>query len=172
MKSKRRNWRLFIPCIVIAASCKTTVKDPYQNWEVYGGTKDALHYSSLTGIDTGNVGNLRVQWVYHTGDVDTVSHSQIQCNPVIIDGTMYAVTPKMRLFAADAANGKPLWVFDPRIAFAADTNSTPKLATAFSNTGRGVTYWTDLKDDKRIFFTAGPFLICVNATTGKIISSF
>ena len=65
-----------------------------------------MHYSSLTEVDTTNVSQLQVAWVYHTGDADTATHSQIQCNPVIIDGIMYALTPAMKLFALDAATGQ------------------------------------------------------------------
>src|SRR6185312_8525241 len=112
--------------VIIAASCKAPVKGTYKNWEVYGGTKDAMHYSSLTEVDTNNVGQLQVAWTYHTGDVDTVFHSQIQCNPVIIDGIMYALTPKMKMFAVDAASGKQIWVFDPIAFIASDTSDQAK----------------------------------------------
>jgi len=157
--------------LIIAFSCKTSVKESYKNWNVYGGTKDAMHYSSLTEVDTNNVSQLRVAWTYHTGDADTATHSQIQCNPVIIDGVMYALTPAMKLFALDAATGKKIWVFDPKISIAGDTNVQTKSLT-FLNTGRGVTWWTDGKEDKRIFYTAGYYLICVNANTGKVIPTF
>ena len=40
------------------------------------------------------------------------------------------------------------------------------------NNNRGVTYWSDGKDDKRIFYAAGPYLNCLNANTGKLITSF
>ena len=158
--------------MIVAASCKAPVKESYKNWEVYGGTKDAMHYSSLTEVDTNNVSQLLVAWTYHTGDADTASHSQIQCNPIVIDGILYALTPKMKMFAVDAATGKQIWVFDPKTYIAVDTNEQKRLSMQFTNTGRGVTYWTDGKDDKRVFYTAGPYLICVNAVTGKAVKTF
>jgi len=72
----------------------------------------------------------------------------------------------------DAATGKQIWVFDPKTYIAVDTNEQKRLSMQFTNTGRGVTYWTDGKDDKRIFYTAGPYLICVNAATGKAVNTF
>jgi len=158
--------------VIVAASCKAPVKESYRNWEVYGGTKDAMHYSSLTEVDTNNVSQLLVAWTYHTGDADTASHSQIQCNPIVIDGILYALTPKMKMFAVDAATGKQIWVFDPKTYIAVDTNEQKRLSMQFTNTGRGVTYWTDGKDDKRVFYTAGPYLICINAVTGKAVNTF
>src|SRR6185437_15668787 len=158
--------------VIVAASCKAPVKESYRNWEVYGGTKDAMHYSSLTEVDTNNVSQLLVAWTYHTGDADTASHSQIQCNPIVIDGILYALTPKMKMFAVDAATGKQIWVFDPKTYIAVDTNEQKRLSMQFTNTGRGVTYWTDGKDDKRVFYTAGPYLICINAVTGNAVNTF
>ena len=40
------------------------------------------------------------------------------------------------------------------------------------NVCRGVTYYTDGKDDKRIFYSANGELYCINALTGKPVSSF
>lgn len=158
--------------LMSVTSCKSNKNNPYKNWSVYGGTKDAIHYSSLTEVDTNNVNQLQIAWVYHTGDADTLFHTQIQCNPIIIDSIMYATTPKMKLFAANAATGKQKWLFDPAVYIFTDTNAQSKLSNIFSNTGRGVTYWTNGESDKRIFFTAGYYLICVNATDGKPVKTF
>jgi quinoprotein glucose dehydrogenase len=141
----------FFIIIIIAASCKTSVKESYKNWNVYGGTKDASHYSSLTEVDTNNVASLKVAWVYNTADIDTSAHSQMQCNPIIIDGILYGTSPKTNLFALDAATGKQKWFFDPRTSIVFDSSDNLSLPLTFSNNCRGVTYWTDGKDDKRIF---------------------
>jgi quinoprotein glucose dehydrogenase len=161
-------------CIItiFAFSCKTSIKESYKNWNVYGGTKDAMHYSSLTEVDTNNVNRLQVAWEYHTGDADTGSSTQIQCNPIIVDGILYALTPKMKLFALNAATGKEIWVFNPEILNNNHSNVSPKLPLTFLNTGRGVTFWTDGKKDKRIFYTAGYYLICLDANSGKLITAF
>ncbi|KAA9035949.1 PQQ-binding-like beta-propeller repeat protein [Ginsengibacter hankyongi] len=162
---------LFI-IFAVSFSCERSIKQSYKNWSVYGGTKDAMHYSSLIEVDTSNVGELQVAWEYHTGDADTGSSTQIQCNPIIVNGVLYALSPKMKLFALDAATGKENWVFNPEVLNRIDTNAPAKLPLTFLNTGRGVSYWTDGKDDKRVFYTAGYYLICLNANTGKIITTF
>jgi quinoprotein glucose dehydrogenase len=36
----------------------------------------------------------------------------------------------------------------------------------------GVTWWSDGADDKRIYYTAGSYLYCVNAATGTTVKSF
>jgi quinoprotein glucose dehydrogenase len=160
------------PVLVILISCHSSAPDRYKTWNVYGGTRDAAHYSSLTQIDTNNVNRLQVAWVYHTGDADSAAHTQIQCNPIVIQGTLFGLSPKMKLFAADAATGQVKWIFDPMEAPRADTHAVVKKMMGSLNTGRGITYWTDGKDDQRLFYTAGPKLICVNAVSGKIIPEF
>src|SRR5450432_746225 len=97
--------------ILIFASCHSANEKKYKGWEVYGGNKENNHYSSLTQIDTGNVAQLQVAWMYHTGDSDKAT--QIQVNPVIIENILYGVSPKLKLFALDAATGKEKWSFNP-----------------------------------------------------------
>ncbi len=150
---------------LLVYSCKNNASDDGTSWQVYGGSKKAQHYSSLNQIDTGNVKGLEVAWVYHTHDADTAAHSQIQCNPIIVNGLLYGTTPKLRLFALDAASGAKKWVFDP-------AGNTNKSAGSFGmNNNRGVTYWQD-GDDKRILYCAGSSIYEVNAETGQPVESF
>ncbi len=148
-------------------SCNSGSKKDYSAWEVYGGSKENIRYSSLDEIDTANVQQLQLAWVYHTRDADTVNHSQIQCNPIMIDGVMYGTSPQMKLFAVDAATGKEKWVFNPF-----DSLSENRIMFFVLNNCRGVAYWSDGKNDKRIFYTAGSFLLAVDATKGKLITGF
>ncbi|NCI48099.1 outer membrane protein assembly factor BamB family protein [Sediminibacterium soli] len=159
--------RLYFVAIffLAVASCG---RENSRGWRVYGGTGENDHYSELTEVDTANVSQLQVAWEYHTGDADTARHSQIQCNPIIVDGVLYGTSPTLRLFALDAATGRQRWVFDP------DSASRQKGATALNfilNNNRGVTYWEDRKD-KRILYTAGSFLYAVNCIDGTPIRSF
>ena len=107
-------------------------------------------------------------WEFHTGDADNAAHSQIQCNPIIVNGTMYCTSPQLKLFALDAATGKQKWVFSP-------FDSIPgaqKVGHFILNNNRGVTYWTDGKDDQRIFYVADSYLQAIDAKTGKLIPGF
>lgn len=156
----------FFCCLVLLTSCNNNdKKDAYAGWEVYGGTKEGMHYSSLREIDTGNVHQLTEAWQYHTGDADTANHSQLQCNPIIVEGVLYGATPMQKIFAADATTGKQLWIFDPHDSAVGNTGFF------IMNNIRGVSYWGSEKD-KRIFFTAGPYLHALDAATGKLVTSF
>src|ERR1043166_2306224 len=81
------------------------------NWPVYGGTPDNTHYSTLGQITPANVATLQVAWTYATHD--EFKGSEMQTNPVVIDGILYGTSPKLRVFALDAMTGKELWSFDP-----------------------------------------------------------
>ncbi|MCG8311228.1 MAG: PQQ-binding-like beta-propeller repeat protein [Cytophagales bacterium] len=130
------------------------------NWPVYLGGKHNNHYSPLDQINKNNVDQLKIAWEYHTGDSISKGNLQIQCNPIIIDGMMYGTSPKLKVFALDATTGVRKWIFDPA------------RVTDFSlHVNRGVVYWED-GADKRVFFTAGPYLFALNAETGYPIQTF
>jgi quinoprotein glucose dehydrogenase len=147
---------------LISCKSKNTIK--YSDWTCYGGNKENNHYSSLTEIDTNNVTQLKIAWEYHTADADAMT--QIQVNPIIIDGVMFGVSAKLKLFALDASSGKQLWVFNP----VSDSNNV--IENLALNACRGVAYYSGDKDSNRIFYTAGANLFCINAATGKPFYSF
>ena len=140
----------------------------YTGWEKAHGNSEGNHYSSLIDIDTNNVQQLQVAWEFHTGDADTAAHSQIQCNPIIVNGVMYCTSPQLKLFALDAATGKQKWVFYPFDSIPGDQ----KVSHFIMNNNRGVTYWSDNKNDQRIFYVADSYLEAIDANTGKLITSF
>ncbi len=156
-----------ISSVCLFISCTSNSSKKYEGWEVYGGTKYNTHYSSLTNIDTNNISQLQIAWAYHTGDADTMT--QIQVNPIVVNGILYGVSPKLKLFAVDAATGKEKWIFNP-----VDTSSATSKGSGYFmfNVCRGVTYYTDGKDDQKIFLAASSRLFCINANNGKLVSSF
>lgn len=153
---------LLISFLFTLASCHFS--SDKTEWRVYGGNKGATHYSTLTEIDSSNVSQLEVAWEYHTGDAE--NKTQIQVNPIIVEGVLYGVSPKLKLFAIDAATGKERWVYNP-------VDTTNKGKGYFSmNVSRGVTYFSNQGKDQRIFYAAASNLICVDAITGKPVVSF
>ncbi|HTH55891.1 MAG TPA: c-type cytochrome [Cyclobacteriaceae bacterium] len=149
---------LFACCVVACTKNRN-----YDTWRIAGGSKENIRFSSLTQIDTANVSQLQVAWTYHTGDADTVNHSQIQCNPIVVDNVLYGTTPQLKLFAVAAASGKQVWVFDPQ---AEQKVRFPSFVRFLLNNNRGVTYWEN-EQQKRIFYAAGSFLYSIDALTGK-----
>lgn len=157
---------LSVILVAILFSCSDR-KTGYDNWEINSGTRAATRYSSLTEIDSSNVQQLQIAWTFHTNDADTINHSQIQCTPIVVDGILYGVSPQLKLFALDAATGNRKWIFDPF-----DSIAPGKKPVGYSvNSCRGITWWSNGKD-KRIFYTAGGSLTCINADNGKPVTAF
>jgi len=134
------------------------------DWPVYGGNKAGNRYSPLTQINSSNVKKLQLAWAYDTGDNSSPNEKGIdlQCQPIVIKGILYAVTPRMKLFALNAATGKELWKFDPFV--------NPVIKPTI-HAVRGVTYWED-GNDKRILYMVGSMIFEVDATSGRKIKNF
>jgi len=156
---------LIIIATIVAFVCYLQPKK-YTYWTVYGGSHDNIKYSQLKQIDTTNVSQLKVAWVYHSENNDPSRFGVMECNPIIIKDILFGVSPRLKLFAVDAASGKEKWHFDP-----ADSTANKTWPVSSINMNRGVAYWSD-GEDKRIIFTAGPIVFAVNAKTGKLINSF
>jgi quinoprotein glucose dehydrogenase len=157
---------LLLGPVTLICSCNDPV-EKYNNWEKYKGSDESINYSSLRQVDTGNVKTLQVAWVYHTGDADTINHSQIQCNPIVVNGVLYGTSAQMKLFAIDASTGKQKWVFNPF-----DSLGANKRLFFILNNSRGTRYWSDGKGDERIYFAAGSFLYAIDAESGLPVISF
>lgn len=153
--------KIFLPAIVIMAvllvSARLTINDKKKSsdvdWPEYLGGSDRNHYSTLTQINTSNVGQITKAWEYHSLD-----SGQVQCNPIIVNGTLYGVTATNQVFALDAATGKEKW------KFAAGKGGG-------LNTNRGVTYWTS-GSESRILYAYDSWLYALDANSGKPIKSF
>ena len=110
--------RLIIFGFVLLAffSCQKDQSDEKNNpdnWAWYLGGPDVNHYSELDQVNIDNVSQLQQAWIYHSGDADAENRSQIQCNPLIIDGVLYGTSPTLKLYALNAATGEENWRFDP-----------------------------------------------------------
>jgi len=130
-----------------------------REWRMFGGGADNIHYSGLRQINRENVLNLEAVWTYDTGDA--FKDSEMQCNPLMVDGVLFATSPKLRVIALDAATGQLRWSFDP--------NEGNKSLGKVRN--RGLSYWED-RGKSRIYFAHRHLLYALDAKTGQIINSF
>ncbi|HZS05547.1 MAG TPA: pyrroloquinoline quinone-dependent dehydrogenase [Blastocatellia bacterium] len=131
----------------------------YREWKMFGGGPENIHYSTLRQINRENVRQLEVAWTYDTGDA--FPGSEMQCNPIVANGVLYATSPKLRVIALDAATGRLIWSFDPHDG--GKTLGKPR--------NRGVTYWDD-GGDGRVYFVFRHFLYALDAKTGKPVEGF
>lgn len=148
--------------LLILVGSLLDLKAADKDWAVYLGDAASSHFSTLKQITSENVSRLERVWTYHSGGARPDNRSQIQCNPLVIDGVLYGTSPELKLFAVEAASGKELWKRDPS---AEGGNENPL------GVNRGLVYWAD-GGDKRILFAAGHFLYAVDARSGKPIETF
>jgi len=138
-------------------------------WSYYGGDAGGSRFSPLTQINKRNVQNLKVAWVYHTGDISDGSKYQhksaFEGTPILVDGTLYVTTAFNRVVALDPETGKERWSFDPKIDLNRD------YSEGLMN--RGVSTWADGTGERRLFLaTIDARLICLDALTGKPYPDF
>lgn len=98
-----------VPGAVLAAA-------PDAGWPAYGGSPQGTRYSPLSQINRDDVKDLRVAWVFRTGEmgqgVKDWDRSAFEATPILYAGTLYFTTPGTNVVAIDAATGTLRWRFD------------------------------------------------------------
>lgn len=150
--------RLAGAALALAGACAARAQVD-TDWPAYHGGYDNGHYSHLDQIDRANVGELEVAWVLDTGDL--FPGREMYAQPLVIDGVIYVVSPKLKVIAADAASGEIIWQFDP-------FEGRPALGRYRV---RGVTHWSG-DDDARLFVGLRHHLYALDARTGEPVRGF
>lgn len=86
--------------------------DDPNNWPQYHRSFNAWRYSPLKDITTANVKDLKVAWIHQPGNI---THG-LQATPIVIDGVLYYISAFNNVWAVDAATGKTLWHYEPKLA--------------------------------------------------------
>ena len=149
----RRWWRRVVPVLGIGitrAALAQTI-----DWPIYHGDEGRTHFSTLSQITPRNVKQLTVAWTFDTKDA--FPGSEMQSNPIVVGGVLYATTPKQQVIALDAATGRQLWRFDPQ-------NGAPPTSRIRH---RGVVVTGD-----RVLFNYRNRLYALDRTTGRPIPTF
>ena len=158
---------------VTVATAPTQKLEVGQDWPAYGGTDLATRYSPLDQITTQNVAGLEKVWTFHTGDMpdaNTKGKYSPENTPIKIGNGLYMCSPMNIIIAVDAASGKKIWSFDPKVS----DDAIPYGATC-----RGVAYYKSpgLTSDQPcatriIESTLDARLIAVDAKSGKACADF
>jgi quinoprotein glucose dehydrogenase len=140
--------------------CGLAVAQDFSGWRTYGGDDGNTHYSSLDQINRDNVTRLQPAWTYASArGAPLPPSSELQVNPIVVDGVLYGRNPQYNVFAVDAASGRELWTFDPALEHVGLSNM------------RGLSYWEG-RQGKRILFSTGHFLMALDAKTGRPLETF
>ncbi|MBL9126771.1 MAG: pyrroloquinoline quinone-dependent dehydrogenase [Verrucomicrobiales bacterium] len=130
-----------------------------RDWPVYGGDPAGTRYSPLRQIHSRNVHRLRPAWVYRCDDARARPATTIECNPLVVDATVYLTTPGLKVVAVDAATGAERWAFDPW------------EGGGGGGVSRGLTWWSS-GTERRLFSAAGNHLVALDPATGRPIPGF
>ena len=126
------------------------------DWVMPTGDYANTRYSKLAQINTGNVRDLQVAWMFSTGVLR--GH---EGGPLVIGDTMYIHTPFPNIvFALDLnADGRIIWQYEPK----QDPDVIPVMCCDTVN--RGVAYG----DGKIILYQADTTVVALDAATGEVV---
>jgi len=142
-----------------------TDKEPH-NWLTYSGNIHGQRYSLLNQINTGNVKNLELQWIWQAPSLE-----KFETTSIVNDGILYtiqaptpnnitganAVDSNTQIVALDAATGRPFWRFSYTIPMGS--------RACCGRVNRGVA----ILGDTLYMGTLNSHLIAVNAKNGTLV---
>ena len=143
------------PADVDGARIRGADREP-QNWMAVGRDYTEAHFSPLAGIDRSNVKSLGLTW---SADLDT--YRGVEASPLEVDGVLYNTSAWNLTTAYDAATGKVLWTYDPKVPPAYGRKACCDIVS------RGLSVWKG----KVIIATLDGRLIALDARTGQPVWS-
>jgi len=135
-------------------------------WRTYGGDLGNTRYAPLDQINAANFDKLEVAWRFKTDNLGPRPETNLESTPLMVNGVLYSTAGTRRdVVAVDARTGELLWVHGEKEGRRGDV-APRKLS------GRGLAYWTDGREERILYVTAGYRLVALDAKTGSRISSF
>ena len=138
------------------------------DWLSYDGKLNANRYSDLAQINTANVRQLRVQWIYTVPlwrnivpdtsyFVQNFAYFGLEVTPLVADGVMYITGPGSA-YALDAQSGREIWAYTRK-----------RTATVVGDAALGTNRGAAILGDKVFMTTDNAHMIALNRTTGKLV---
>jgi len=158
--------------IAVSTAVAAPVSD--SGWPSYGGDPGGRRHSPLTQITPANVGQLRIAWIFRTGElgqgVKDWSRSAFEATPILYDGTLYLTTSSTDVVAVNATTGRLRWRHD---------SASRKDLHYSDGVSRGVSLWVDEASPReavchaRIYApTLDGRLLALDGSTGKSCVDF
>lgn len=123
-------------------------------WLSYGRTYDEQRFSPLAAINDKTVAELGLAWSH---DLDTARGQE--ATPLMHDGKLYVSTAWSKVLSFDAATGKLLWAYDPKVP------RETLVRACCDAVNRGVA----LYGDKLYVGTLDGRLVALEQGTGKVV---
>ena len=138
------------------------------DWLSYDGKLNANRYSDLAQINSANVSQLRLQWIYTVPlwrnlvpdtsyFVQNFAYFGLEVTPLVADGVMYITGPGS-VYALDAQSGREIWAYTRK-----------RTATVVGDAALGTNRGAAILGDKVFMTTDNAHMIALNRTTGKLV---
>ena len=126
--------------------------DEPHNWLSYSGTPDNQRYSRLDQINTDNVDQLELAWVWQTRSLE-----KFEATPLVVDGIMYTVQAPNDVVALDAATGRVFWTYHHE--------PSPLARTCCGRVNRGVA----MLGNTLFMGTIDAYMLAIDARSGELL---
>ena len=123
-----------------------------QNWLSYSATVDNQRYSRLDSIDTSNVANLELEWVWQARSLE-----KFEATALVVDGILYTVQAPNDVVALDAASGRIFWTYHHE--------PSPVARTCCGRVNRGLA----ILGDTLYMGTVDAHLLAIDAKSGTLV---
>jgi quinoprotein glucose dehydrogenase len=151
--------------LLAVAALPAQTAAPAGEWRSYGADAANTHYSPLAQINASNFNKLEVAWRFKTDNLGSRKDYNLEATPLMANGVVYTTAGTRRsVVAIDAGTGELLWMSSEQEGKRGDV--------ALRLTSRGLAYWTDGREERIVYVTAGYRMIALNAKTGMRIASF
>ena len=150
--------------IVLAASCWLAPASarrrarPAASGASYGGDTGHTRYAPLDQINAANFKDLDVAWRFKTDNLGPAPEFNLQSTPLVVGGRLFSTGGTRRsVVSLDATTGQILWVHNEN-EDAQRARIAPRQLS-----GRGLSYWTDGKEERILYVTPGYQLVALDA---------
>src|SRR6266850_2400479 len=155
-------------CLMMWASTPGTGQSGAKNgeWRNYGADLGNTHYSPLDQVNADNFYKMQVAWRFKTDNLGPTPEYNLESTPLMVNGVVFSTAGTRRsVVAIDAATGELLWKHSEREGARGD--AAPRQLS-----GRGLSYWSDGREERILYVTPGYRLIALDARTGNMVPGF
>src|SRR5688500_12938269 len=135
-------------------------------WHTYGGDLASPRYSPLDQINASNFSKLQLAFRFKTENLGPRPEFQFQSTPLMVNGRLFTTAGTRRAAVAlSATTGEMLWMHS--IDEGKRGEAAPRQLS-----GRGLSYWSDGKEERVIYVTPGYQMVALDARTGARVAGF
>src|SRR3954447_17298648 len=170
--SRRLTW-LVLACVCAGVVFIRTAPDVQGQtgarngeWTTYGADLGNSRYSPLDQITGANFNNLEIAWRFKTDHLGPRPEFNLESTPLMVNGRLFSTAGTRRaVIALSATTGEMLWMHS-------EDEGARGQAAPRQLSGRGLSYWTDGREERILYVTPGYRLIALDAKSGAPIQGF